>query len=150
VVNFSRGARGSAFVFVSYPARVYQAESTYAGDGEARWAFVVGDGLFQVGFEDLDEFVGAFVGVFSGVGFDDVMDEVVGHELGHEGAHATARGGDELEDVNTFAAVVVQGAFDGVHLSTDAAQASAEFVALLEHVGHARYCTPVGIGLSCE
>jgi hypothetical protein len=104
-----------------------------------------GDGLLEVGFEDLDEFVGGLVGVFAVLGFDDVMDEVVGHEFGHEGVHAPACGGDELQDVNTFGVVVVQSAFDGVHLSTDAAQASVEFIALLEHVSHGRYCTPVGI-----
>ena len=105
----------------------------------------MGEALFQVGLEDLDEFVGALVGVFAGVGFDDVMDEVVSHEFGHEGAHAPARGGDELQDVNTFGVVVVQSAFDGVHLSTDAAQASAEFIALLEYMSHGGYCTPVGM-----
>jgi hypothetical protein len=104
-----------------------------------------GDGLLEVGFEDLDEFVGGLVGIFAVLGFDDVMDEVVGHEFGHEGVHAATCGGDELQDVNTFGVVVVQSAFDGVHLSTDAAQASVEFIALLEHVSHGRYCTPVGI-----
>lgn len=103
------------------------------------------DGLFQVGLEDIDEFVGTFVGVLAAFGFDDVMDEVVGHELGHEGIHASACGGDELQDVNTCAVLVVQSAFDGVHLSTDAAQASVEFVALLQHMSHGGYCTPVGI-----
>jgi hypothetical protein len=75
---------------------------------------------------------------------------MVGHELGHEGTHTAACGGDELQDVNTFGVVVVQSAFDGVHLSTDAAQASVEFVALLEYVSHGGYCTPVGMRLSCD
>jgi hypothetical protein len=142
----SPGERGgSASVFVSYPARVYQAESTNAGERRSAVGFWVGEGLFQVGLEYLDEFVGALVGVFARVGLDDVMDEVVGHEFGHESAHSPARGGDELQDVNTFGVVVVQSAFDGVHLSTDAAQARVELASLLEHVSHGGYCTPVGI-----
>jgi hypothetical protein len=114
------------------------------------WYATAWFGLLEVSLEDLDEFVGGLVGVFAVLGFDDVMDEVVGHEFGHEGIHPPACGGDELQDVNTFGVVVVQSAFDGVHLSTDAAQASVEFIALLEHVSHSGYCTPVGISLSCD